>query len=363
MIERRPRPSAPLAWLSPSAFEVLHACRLWMSYSRSGEGVKSSPTAYQVLGDVCHRVLERLVASRAILEDEWQARMEEEFEAAINDAVEALEGDAQDALLGPPPTWPGFAARRARLQKACSRLRILLQGAGSDAAFVCEQPMTALETRLRGRPDLIVRDSAHHWVVDYKTGAVLEGETELPKAGYVRQLRLYAAMEREASGVLPDHAWLVPLKGTPVEVPIAEEDCAAAAEEFLSELDAYNETAPDAQPGSPSVDACGWCPHAGTCPEFWSACGEEWAAQLLAARGSVIQAQSTVIGGVTVSVAVDRGSVPHDRISVRGISSSEHPAALGLEPGSEVAIRGLRPLSEDSATFTLWPGASVWALS
>lgn len=362
MIERPPPPSAPLAWLSPSAFEVLRACRLHMSYSRSGNGATSPPTAYQLLGDACHRVLERLAASRRIMADDWEASMEEEFDRAIHEAAEALAQHPDASLVGPPATWPGFATRKARLHKACARLRALLQDAGSDAEFVCEQSMSALGGRLRGRPDLIVRESAHHWVIDYKTGPILEGATDSPKEGYVRQLRLYAVMEREASGSLPDHAWLVPLKGPLLEVAVAEPESRLVADELLDQLEAYNELAPGPQPASPSVEACGWCPHAGTCPDFWLACRADWAPRMLAVRGVVTQAQHTLIGGVTLFLDVRGGSVEHDRVSIRGISPSEHPGAGVLEPGRQVAIRGLRPLSEGGNTFALLRGATVWVL-
>jgi RecB family exonuclease len=301
-----------------------------------------------------------MAASRQLLQHDWEASMDEEFDGALKEALDALAAEGHAAALpASPSAWPGFATRRARLYKAAARLRALLGQVGGDAEFVCEHPMSALDGRLRGRPDLVVRDKSHHWVVDYKTGSILEHDNS-PKSGYVRQLLLYSVMERAESGSLPDHAWLVPLKGAPLDVPVAEQDCDAVSEELLQALEGYNERAPGPQPASPSADSCGWCPYAGVCPGFWAACGEDWAHRLLALRGVVTHAQRAVIGGVTVSVEVKGGSVAHGRVSIRGISLVDQPEAALLEPGARVAVRGLRQLDEGGIVFAMREGASLW---
>ncbi len=362
MIEWPAPASAPLEWLSPSAYEVLRTCPLRLSYARSMPPARSSPTPQRVLGDVCHQVLERLTASGRIRDPDLDAAISAELEEALQDAESQLGRSRPRSLAGPPSTWPGFATKRARLRKAAVRLHALLVKAGPDAEWLFEQPLTALAGRLRGRPDLVVRSRDQHWIVDYKTGPIQE-EDGLPKSAYVRQLRLYGVLERAAAGELPSRAYLVPLKGEPLEVPLSERECHDVVEDLVREVSRYNATAPSPQPGSPSAEACSWCPFAGGCPDFWATCDANWAPKLVAARGVVVRVQQTVIGGATVAIEVRDGSVAADQIVVRGISASEHPSVAEIEPGCQISIRGLRPLSEMGTTYGLTRGASIWVLT
>jgi hypothetical protein len=215
---------------------------------------------------------------------------------------------------------------------------------------------------MHGRPDLIVRAEGVHWLLDYKTGPVLSRESSEPRESYVRQLQLYAYLESESMGDWPQRAFLVPLQGPVVEVDIDPAACAALAREALDLLAVFNAHAPAPQPASPAPETCRWCPYAPNCPAFWESCDEGWAPAVLAAAGTATAVTHPSLGGVSVRLDVEAGSLEHGTINVRAISVEDHPAAAMFAEGSDIALVGLRH-DRDTDGFVLPEFGRAWASS
>ena len=359
-----PLPSSKsLASLSPTSFEGLRLCRLRTAFGQLPKTQLSPRTSQQVLGDLCHAVLEELVISGSILRDDWREAVDPLWlilAARMADAVHAT--PHEPSLSGPPDLWPGYVIKRARLNKTAGRLHDLLAAAGEDAELVCEKPLATADGRLQGRPDLIVRAAADSWVVDFKSGAVIDAERHAPRASYVRQLHFYALLDEAVTGRWPSQAFLVPLNGPVVEVLIDQVEATELGDQARQAIAAFNSAAPGHQPAAPSPEACGYCPWTTSCPAFWQACDATWEGTMAAVAGVVRRAAQAEIGGVSLTLEVEVGSVGEQVIAVRNVSPTEHPVAVQITAGDEIALVGLRKLHHsDEFALPAWGRLAVWA--
>lgn len=355
--------SKPLTSVSPTGFETLRLCRLRAAFGQQQQGPSPPRTPQQVLGDLCHAVLEDLVRSRVILQSDWRDAVDPLWLVIAERMAGLVHADPHEASLsGEPRTWPGYVIKRARLMKTVQRLHDLLASAGADAELISETPLATSDGRIQGRPDLIVRAPAESWVVDFKSGAVLDGDGQAPRDSYVRQLLLYALLEAAASGRWPSRAFLVPLNGPVVSVSVDEARAAKLGDEARQAVDGYNAVAPAPQPGAPSHEACGYCQWTTRCPAFWQAVDADWEESLLATAGVVTGTGHARLGGVTVALDAAAGSVRSGALVVRNISPQEHPAVMQVGIGGEIAIVGLRRL-EHGNEFELppWGQLAIWS--
>jgi len=337
----------PVKALSPTELDVLRTCPLRMSFRRTTPSGGSRPTAQQALGILCHDVLERMAREPLMRGPDWRSSFELAWSEAVAGMAQSLGHDAAWAASG-PEGWPGYRIKLARLRKAAERLHGLLEEAGPDAELACEERMSALDGRLVGQPDLVIRAAGAHWIVDYKSGRVTSQEGGPPRDSYVRQLQLYAVLEHEVSGAWPTQALLLPLAGPAVKVNVDPSACMDVAAQMIEMQDTYNATVPKPQPASPSAEACRWCPYATRCEAFWDACNTHWREELLAVRGVVESIAPTQLGGASLRVRVSGGSLAEERIGLRSVSAAEHPALLRMVEGSELHAVGLRPEPSES---------------
>jgi len=335
----------PLCVVSPSSFEVINACPLRHAFTQAAHGTGESADAAR-LGTVCHTVLEGLVNDRLlqgeVYKDEFSARFEHELAAQEEAAGRKLRR---------------VNLTRARLGKVAARIAALLAELPAGAELLTEQRLVAAEGTLVGQIDLIVRSPNQHLVLDYKTGSVTEAGADRPKERYRRQLMLYACLEQAAIDAWPDRAILMPFGGEPVVIDIIPAECEALLEEALAAVAEWTTWVDSPPPARPSPDACRWCPYAARCGAFWSAVDASWGSELLAARGIVKTKATAPLGGVTVTVDSDQGSLV-DTVRLRNADPEEHPALAAVEPGAQAAFVGLRPDPGEQA-FTLGLGARI----
>jgi PD-(D/E)XK nuclease superfamily len=207
-----------------------------------------------------------------------------------------------------------------------------------------EQPLSADGGVLYGRADLVIRGKERHQIIDYKSGAVVERDTQLPRAAYVRQLQLYAYLEHASSGSWPSTAHLFPLHGAPVEISVEPAECTSAASDALTALHDYNAAVGAPQPARPSPEHCKWCAAAPVCDAFWQACDQTWSPSVCAVSGTVTSAFGTDLGGTTIHVDQRAGSLSGDgSIVIKNIDSGVLGDRVLLAPGDEVAATGLVP--------------------
>jgi CRISPR/Cas system-associated exonuclease Cas4 (RecB family) len=345
--------SAEVERLSPTSFEVLRECRLRVAFGQQPTAGAFSGTPATRLGTACHNVLDEAVREQILQLEDWRDHVERLWDRELAAEEEHLR---REGTVENPKRWPGYQLKRARLFQVAGRVREFLRALPADAEVLTEQPLSAAEGRLYGRPDLIIRSAERHQIIDYKSGGVLDRETKRPREAYVRQLQLYAYLEHEASGSWPTSAHLLPLHGAPVEVDVDPRRCSQLAAQALDVLDAYNAAVPDTPPASPTPGHCRWCPHGSECEPFWEACDESWAPTLIAAAGAVTRAFATPLGGITVHLDVARGSLGRSDLAIKNIDPTLFDHAQDLKEGDEVAAVGL--IADDRGSG-YWLGAGA----
>lgn len=326
--------------VTPSSFELLRTCFMKTSFSFGGRRGQGGPASW--LGDVCHRVLEASLRSGWIFSGDRESELDRCWEREMAQCVDGLrlQGIAPDRLE--PQQWPGYELKRARLHNCIRRLHELVGSLPPDRELLIEQTLMAREGRLLGRPDLIIRSAQVHMVVDYKSGAIFEADGDTPKEAYRRQLQLYAMMEAETAGAWPTRAELLPLHGRAVAVEIDPSDCLMIADQAIELLDRYNRTVPGCQPATVGQETCPDCVFATRCPAFWSGVDGSYAPRVLAVAGSVFGIRRTPLGGVTLIVDGESGSVEDPLVVIRNIDPRIHALVDELSVGDFVTVVGLR---------------------
>lgn len=342
--------SRPLDYVTPSTFELLSRCPLSLAFSLE-EGPAAPGGPAQWLGDVCHRVLDRLVADGLLIGDAWEAALETAWREELDQQVRRLAAQRVSNVFGSAEDWPGYELKRARLMIAAARVRERLLVLPRGTAILTEVPLQGRGGLLRGRADLILRGELEHRVIDYKTGSVTDGEDLRP--AYQRQLQLYALMEAETSGRWPRHAEVLPLTGPPIEVRVDPHRCEEVADRAIALLEAYNRGTPGPPNHRVNEDTCPHCPFAIRCPAFWERWGAEQAGAMLAVEGTVTELVASPLSGYHIQLEPRRGSIGRQPIRVRSIDERRHPAVREALPGRLVAFTRLRPDRVRERTFQL----------
>ena len=213
-----------------------------------------------------------------------------------------------------------------------------------------EAKFTACNGRLTGRPDVIRPGE----VVDYKSGNVHEPDEapspEAVKAAYVRQLRIYGYLVKQALGWWPERGILLPLAGAGVQVPLHHWECEEEALQAVALLDSYSaKVKSGAQPldlASPSPQVCKWCPYKLLCSPFWQCVSPTWASQLdgEAIEGTIHSPPRPIFNGeaLALTINVQKGTAPCSQVQIAPVQVTTHPAVLSLAPSNLVRIIGLR---------------------
>jgi RecB family exonuclease len=341
---------------SPTLSETMRACLLRAGLSKAigvSNFVLGNPKAW--LGTAYHEVLEKIVSI-----DPEQEPLENAVERLWNEAiavqVQHASTHALDVRFGLPATWPGYHVARASVFLRAQELDRAPTSTGppltkqSRSTTLREQTFTAFDGRLLGRPDVIrARD-----VIDYKTGAILEhdtsAETDVVKAGYVRQLRIYGYLVRQNLGWWPERGVLIPLGGAQVEVALDPSECQAEARDAVARLDEYNDKvragAPLEDLASPSIQTCRWCAYKIICPVFWDTATPEWSGHLdgAALQGPLTHAPLPVHDGAAraLTVAVERGSEARQQTQIAPLNIATYQGVDTAVIGDRVRLVGLR---------------------
>lgn len=345
---------------TPTLAETMRACLLNAGLSRaqgSRAYVLANPKAW--LGTAYHEVLEALPALAA---EGMQTSVLQRAEARWNQTIARLEQQAASHTLnqrfGSAITWKGYYLVLETLRIRVSELAESLDRQWHRDPRLRDGPMrstsredefSALAGKLRGRIDLVQGDE----IIDYKTGALFENDlgdaAPSLKQAYVRQLRIYAYLVQAATGQWPRRGLLFPLAGAPVVVNLEPAECETEATETVRLLDRYNSSVGSAASatalGSPSPEACRWCPFKTICPAFWTKADESWTTILdgEAVSGLLSKPPLAVHGGAAWSIGlmVEAGTMAPGEVVISPLSASVHSSVPQLCQGERVRIVGL----------------------
>jgi hypothetical protein len=341
-------------------------CQLRAGLSRNGNSsafVLGSPKAW--LGTAYHEVLEKIL-SVDLSKEKFDVAVERLWNEAATSQYHRIITHSLNRRFGMPVTWPGYYLAKASV---FLRARELVEEAVSvdeepvatpdlthARSYIREQTLTAFEGKLTGRPDAI-RDRD---IVDYKSGAIVETDeatqTEVAKAGYVRQLRIYGFLVKETLGWWPQHGTLLPVAGAGIKIRLNPDECTREAGEAVAILDAYNAKLNAAKSvdelASPKPENCKWCPFKILCPAFWNSVTAMWSRILdgAAVEGTIDEAPRAIHGGnaVALSLNVQSGTQVPARINLAPLDPNTHAAITTLSAGDRVRLVGLRERPDGS---------------
>jgi len=334
--------------------EVMRACLLRAALSRNRSAanyVLGNPKAW--LGTAYHEVLEKLADAipdasslDAVVEQLWNAAIATQHGRALAHSL--------DARFGAPTTWPGYHLARAAVRlRAQEMIRADVSRAetrGAPPNELREKEFTAFDGKLLGRPDLIRADE----IVDYKSGTVNEfdeaTQTDVVKAAYVRQLRIYGFLVKQVLGRWLARGVLLPLAGAGVEVALDPADCTREAAEAVTLLDDYNTRVRSGDPvqslATASPASCKWCSFKLICPAFWHAASSSWSGGLegAAVEGVLLEPVRTIHGGSALAISLDiqRGTEAPQRAEIAPLNPSVHSSLRELRVGDRVRVVSLR---------------------
>jgi len=349
---------------SPTLAETMRACRLRAGLSRatgSGGYVLGNPKAW--LGTAYHEVLEKIAGVEAIADVEGAA--ERLWDGAVAAQHQRSSAHPLDRRFGLPQTWPGYhLARASALLRARELVTAGKTGSGAtgsgDTGAIRERQFVAFGGKLVGKPDVIRQQE----VVDYKSGAIFEydetSQSDVVKAAYVRQLRIYGFLVKAALGWWPARGVLLPFAGAGVEVPLEPTECMREAAEAVAILDDYNSKVvagtPPEQLAGPSPETCKWCSFKLVCTPLWSEVRPDWSGQLDGAvvEGVLDEPPREIHGGAATSliVEVQRGSEERRRVQLAPLNRIIHPALEAVANGDRVRLVGLRARPDGSLVPT-----------
>jgi RecB family exonuclease len=327
--------SLPIEWLSPSRFEDLRQCPLRVAISQQAPRGAQSHAAF--LGELVHDVYELMVREQTM----WlpPEALVPAFDSTWSRVLGKRQSDGTD-----PTDWADYTRARLRARRKASVIAEFVRR--HEPSAVCpEVVLRSPDGLLGGRSDLIVRADTGTEIVDYKTGRVGDG-ANLDKIE--RQLRIYAGIEEEVTGILPLRAWILSTVESWQVVEIDGTTCRNLLSDARSDLAAFNQRAPGPQVATPSAEACIHCPHSARCDSFWDSVQSDW---LVTERGTVRHAVSGELlsaeisgnGTVAIEIAVATSTIPDLGTAwVTGIEGRSLPIESGLPVGAKVRIVGLR---------------------
>jgi hypothetical protein len=232
-----------------------------------------------------------------------------------------------------------------------------------QGVYGTELPVRSKSGNVRGRIDAVVPSPHGPVVRDYKSGVISdEAGAALPE--YEAQLRLYAALYAQTTGIWPARLEIVSLVGKIIQVDFLEAQCnalLAEAEQLLETTNLRMDTAESAvvaqtRLASPSDDACRYCRYRPVCKPY-----------LELARGypgpcprDVIGVAEGVyaLGNSKVLLTIQTSTV---EVRIRGLEPGRHPTLTALPIGIEVGVFDAR-VEGPSLTLAEGPATTIYML-
>ena len=352
----------PLPAVSPSTYNRLKAwkngkdCALCIARtSDKADKDLLAPTAASKVGDIFHEVMEKAEPGmdRTAAEALWEEKSRKVESSLASDWTAR-------GLIPLSSTASRFTLKRLMaLRRACNlphRPKVRGQGNSTPSftAAIKEEFITAPDGLIRGKVDLVVQRADGWHLIDYKSGAVAEEETDEGyqlKESYELQLLIYAALLKEAKDIEIKTASLSTLDGKDhylnMDLGKAAE-VAAEARELLLEFNRLVEeckhepqtlAAPLAGNREQQVFGCSACAFRPQCEAYLSVekqsgDGNFWPRDLV---GLVVEINER-LGRLSVTVEQEANN-PGSRKTVNlSASFDRHPNLEGVRVGVCVGI-------------------------
>lgn len=339
------------------------ACALretWVA-SRAPELLPGPPAGR--LGTVVHRLLEE--AGRGQLSSLDQEAIDHRWEQLLHAAEAVAAASWLDRHLLPlRSAIPDFEVRRLRALSAARTLAAEASamdhahGTAPRLPVGYELPVATTDGQAGGRIDSVSPGPDNGPVLrDYKSGAIYErttGHTRTVKVAYAAQLKLYAAIYANMTGVWPSRLEVVPLAGSAEEVEFTRDECLQLLRDALHLRDTINDIINSGAPlavrmarlAAPAEPVCSFCAYRPHCSPYLERERFEQGGWPLDVNGRLTEKRT--LGNGRMMLALESGGTS---IQIRGLTADadRHPAIPASSVGDTVAVFNLKAGGSPSA--------------
>lgn len=336
----------PLPSLSFSRYLLLKKCLLRgaaIAHANPLRAVRPPRLRSQVLGDILHEAMSGIngIVGASLSQVAFRAQ----FNRVVRDAYTKIAASPSSRHLGDPHDWPELVDVYYRLADVVEMRRTGAWGLGVDTC--AERKLTSRDGLLWGQVDAYFMSKDGIDLVDYKSGAVLEGDA--PKQDYESQLYFYAYLIHETHSVYPRSLGLVGRDGLVVSLPPSPDRSSALAAEMRSLLAQYNDVVSRSQLpeelATPSSESCLFCERKAICERFWATLPlldtPAWNHVAIGVQSTPLM--RTPRGGGWFELAVEQSSLSVQTVKVTRIFEQRFPAVdLEHRVGQRLLITGLR---------------------
>lgn len=300
----------PVARITPSSFTALKGCHFKFILSRAIIEKSILPVSiHSYKGTVAHSILEHI--SRGNIYDEETFLKFIDIELAAID--EKILKDGNDIYFPLRKKLQNFGLFKISLRNFLKEKKNQ-KTPNSPSKFSSEMWCESKDKQVGGKIDLIAEYPSHVEIIDFKTGAITEemmddeGEkVEEIKIDYQEQLKLYAALYYEHTGIVPRVLNLVDLKRTKFEVAFTIDECLellSKAKKLLKIVN--NEISCGTFVTCPSVVNCRFCLNRPACQSYQSAL--VYGLKTNDIRGKIVKTQKFLNGNVSLFLQTQNGN-------------------------------------------------------
>lgn len=337
--------------ISPSQFYSMKNCAYKSLLAEAFDKKPLLPISLNAyFGTVLHKMLELIAKGVVKNEDDFNFEFDKQIKIVEND----LQKNGFGFFVPLQKKLKNFGLKRVQLKK---HLRSEPEQSINldNTRFNSEKWLESKDNLIGGKVDLIIENGNYVEIIDFKTGAITqdylddEGETYSDvKEEYKEQLKLYAYLHFENTGVFPAKLSLVDLAKQKFEVEFTESECKIISDEAKNLLNATNECVRNNSfSANPTETNCKYCLFRPACSFFLKKLETDFSFNVVLGE---IQDVKKFLNG-NVSVYLQNGE---RRITVKNLASDRYDE-LNANKNKKISIYNLRKEATDfvySATET-----------
>lgn len=263
----------PVLRISPSRYYFFRQCALReiLSASKHPALLPVSPAAR--IGSIVHKIIE--MASYGRISDNGQ--FDKLWQEEVGNHEMTMNSNTLERHLIPLEE----TSNDYDVKKYMARQMIRSFAPGGDPIeaqhrkSATEAWLETQDAKIGGRIDLVQETSDGIYLLDYKTGNIVDEIHDSPREEYAIQIKLYAGLFHEIRGEWPKKLLIVGIDQSVHEIAFLQAECSALVDKARKLLDDTNKLINDGRTpsdfASPSSEACKYCLFRPGCIKYWQA--------------------------------------------------------------------------------------------
>jgi RecB family exonuclease len=301
--------------ISPSRFIALQGCQLreiWQS-QREVPSLLPGNTAAKI-GIIIHRMLE--LTYKGVIRTDHD--IVEKWEEEVRIIEQTMRTNLLDAHLLPLSQSRNYEVKKLRCLLLVQRLLKGTHNTSSSSITMnhSEVWLETIDKKIGGKVDLIRQTTTGAQLIDFKTGSIVDEFSNTVKSEYQTQIKLYAALYHEVTGLWPDRLTLVGLDRAETDVEYSSSEAEYlldAAKDLMESINKNILSNGQEFFASPKPVTCYYCNFRPACHKYWSqrTFDNAWPTDI---HGEVTNIKTSPVGLLMVEIYQD-GNI----LKVRGL--------------------------------------------